>query len=64
MVQLRAEKVARVADDIPRRRVPSGDPDGELLVVGWGSTYGAITARHAPRSAPRASASATCTCAT
>ena len=24
--------------------MPAGDPDGELLVVGWGSTYGAITA--------------------
>jgi 2-oxoglutarate ferredoxin oxidoreductase subunit alpha len=24
--------------------VPAGDPDGELLIVGWGSTYGAITA--------------------
>jgi 2-oxoglutarate ferredoxin oxidoreductase subunit alpha len=24
--------------------VPAGDPDGELLIVGWGSTYGSITA--------------------
>jgi 2-oxoglutarate ferredoxin oxidoreductase subunit alpha len=42
MVHLRAEKVARVADDIPKTMVV-GDPDG-LLVVGWGSTYGSITA--------------------
>jgi 2-oxoglutarate ferredoxin oxidoreductase subunit alpha len=41
MVHLRAEKVARVADDIPTAQV-DGD-DGGLLVVGWGSTYGAIT---------------------
>jgi len=43
MIHLRAEKVARVADDIPDA-VVHGDPKGgELLVVGWGSTAGAIT---------------------
>ncbi len=42
MVHLRAEKVARVAKDIPPA-VPDGDRDAELLVVGWGSTFGAIT---------------------
>jgi 2-oxoglutarate ferredoxin oxidoreductase subunit alpha len=42
MVRLRAEKVARVADDIPPCE-PMGDANGDLLVVGWGSTYGAIT---------------------
>jgi 2-oxoglutarate ferredoxin oxidoreductase subunit alpha len=41
MVHMRAEKVARVANDIPKAEV-DGDPDG-LLVLGWGSTYGAIT---------------------
>jgi len=41
MVHLRAEKVERVALDIPKAQV-DGDPDG-LLVLGWGSTYGAIT---------------------
>jgi 2-oxoglutarate/2-oxoacid ferredoxin oxidoreductase subunit alpha len=41
MVELRAEKVARVALDLPPLEV-DGDPDGELLVVGWGSTRGAI----------------------
>ena len=47
MVHLRADKVARVARDIPKAQV-DGDPDG-LLVLGWGSTYGAITSavRHA-----------------
>ena len=43
MVQLRAAKVEAVAQDIPDV-VPAGDPDGDLLVVAWGSTHGAITA--------------------
>ena len=42
MVHLRAEKVARMAREIPATSVLGG-PDGDLLVVGWGSTYGAIT---------------------
>ena len=43
MVHLRAEKVAGIAADIPAVEVD--DPDGaELLVLGWGSTYGAATA--------------------
>ncbi len=42
MIQLRAEKVARVADDIPLAEV-TGDDAGGLLVLGWGSTFGAIT---------------------
>ncbi|MEX2116220.1 MAG: 2-oxoglutarate ferredoxin oxidoreductase subunit alpha, partial [Bacteroidota bacterium] len=41
MVKLRAEKVERIANDIPPA-VVDGEPEGELLVVGWGSTYGAI----------------------
>ena len=24
--------------------LPAGDPDGDLLIVAWGSTYGAVTA--------------------
>ena len=42
MVRLRAEKVERIAQDIPDV-VPAGDPEGDLLIVGWGSTYGPIT---------------------
>ena len=42
MVVTRAEKVARIADDIPELEV-FGESQGRLLVVGWGSTYGAIT---------------------
>jgi 2-oxoglutarate ferredoxin oxidoreductase subunit alpha len=43
MVRLRAAKVAGIAADIPELEVD--DPDGAgLLVLGWGSTYGAIQA--------------------
>jgi 2-oxoglutarate ferredoxin oxidoreductase subunit alpha len=43
MVRLRAAKVEAVAQDIPPV-VPIGDEEGDLLVVAWGSTHGAITA--------------------
>ncbi len=39
MVNLRAEKVARVAEGIPDI-VPQGADSGDLLVVGWGGSYG------------------------
>jgi 2-oxoglutarate ferredoxin oxidoreductase subunit alpha len=42
MVRLRAEKVERIANDIPELQIESGEPEGELLVLGWGSTHGAI----------------------
>ncbi len=42
MVRLRAEKVARIADDIPDLEVVRRPGGGELLVLGWGSTRGAI----------------------
>jgi 2-oxoglutarate ferredoxin oxidoreductase subunit alpha len=43
MVRIRAAKVEAVVQEIPDV-VPAGDPEGDLLLVGWGSTYGAITA--------------------
>ena len=43
MVRLRAAKVQAVLADVPDA-VAAGDPEGELLIVGWGSTCGAITA--------------------
>jgi 2-oxoglutarate ferredoxin oxidoreductase subunit alpha len=43
MVRLRAAKVEGITQDIPDA-IPVGDPEGDLLLVGWGSTYGAITA--------------------
>jgi 2-oxoglutarate ferredoxin oxidoreductase subunit alpha len=42
MVQLRAAKVAGIADDIPELVVEGDVDDAELLVVAWGSTWGAI----------------------
>ena len=41
MVEIRAEKVARIADDIPPTEV-FGAQEGEILLLGWGGTYGAI----------------------
>src|SRR6187551_3321307 len=44
MVRLRAQKVAGIAADIPELELDDPDGDAELLVVGWGSTYGPIAA--------------------
>jgi 2-oxoglutarate ferredoxin oxidoreductase subunit alpha len=41
MQTLRAAKVAGIADDIPPLEV-FGPDQGDLLILGWGSTYGAI----------------------
>jgi len=43
MVRIRAAKVEAIVQDIPDI-IPAGDPDGDLLIVAWGSTHGAITA--------------------
>jgi 2-oxoglutarate ferredoxin oxidoreductase subunit alpha len=43
MVRTRAEKVRRVAQEIPPTGI-NGPRSGDALVVGWGGTYGAITA--------------------
>ena len=42
MVRIRAAKVEAIVQDIPNV-LPNGDPEGDLLIVSWGSTYGAIT---------------------
>jgi 2-oxoglutarate ferredoxin oxidoreductase subunit alpha len=44
MVRLRARKVAGIAADIPELAVDDPGGDAELLVIGWGSTYGPIAA--------------------
>ena len=44
MVRLRAAKVAGIARDVPAVEVDDETGDAELLVLGWGSTYGAIVA--------------------
>jgi 2-oxoglutarate ferredoxin oxidoreductase subunit alpha len=41
MIKTRAEKVARIADFIPELEV-NGPEQGDLLVMGWGGTCGAI----------------------
>ena len=42
MTNLRAAKVAAVADYIGEQEVEHGPDSGDLVVVGWGSTYGPI----------------------
>jgi len=42
MVKTREEKVARIADYIPLQTLDAGPETGDVLVLGWGSTYGAI----------------------
>jgi 2-oxoglutarate ferredoxin oxidoreductase subunit alpha len=41
MVRIRAEKIQRLQSVIPEQQV-DGPSDGDLLVVGWGGTYGAL----------------------
>lgn len=43
MVKIRAEKVKRIQAEIPPLEI-YGDPDADLLIIGWGSTRGAIEA--------------------
>jgi 2-oxoglutarate ferredoxin oxidoreductase subunit alpha len=40
MVRLRQEKIERIANDIPDAIV-EGEQQGDLLLISWGSTYGA-----------------------
>ena len=42
MTNVRAEKVAIIAQDVPEQEV-SGSPTGDVLVISWGGTYGACT---------------------
>jgi 2-oxoglutarate ferredoxin oxidoreductase subunit alpha len=42
MVKTRAEKVAGINKTYPALRLDQGVPSGDVLVLGWGSTYGAI----------------------
>lgn len=42
MVRLRAEKVRKVVEDVPPLDLSNGVESGDLLLLGWGSTYGAI----------------------
>ncbi|MEI6846726.1 MAG: 2-oxoacid:acceptor oxidoreductase subunit alpha [Chlorobiaceae bacterium] len=42
MTRIRAEKIALIADTIPLQNLDNGPEKGDLLVLGWGSSYGAI----------------------
>ncbi|MBZ4188830.1 2-oxoacid:acceptor oxidoreductase subunit alpha [Niabella beijingensis] len=42
MVKIRQEKVDKIAAFIPEQKVDTGKPEGDVLVLGWGSTYGVI----------------------
>lgn len=42
MVKLRQEKVDKVAFNIPDQTLDNGSESGDILVLGWGSTYGVI----------------------
>ena len=42
MVRLREERILKIADKLPPLEV-MGDDDADILIVGWGSTWGAIT---------------------
>lgn len=39
MIKTRAQKIANIANEIPELTV-NGPPEGDLLVIGWGGTYG------------------------
>ncbi|NLR61930.1 2-oxoacid:acceptor oxidoreductase subunit alpha [Chitinophaga polysaccharea] len=42
MVKIRQEKVDKIAEHIPLQKIELGPQKGKVLVLGWGSTYGAI----------------------
>ncbi|MCH7789997.1 MAG: 2-oxoacid:acceptor oxidoreductase subunit alpha, partial [Acidobacteria bacterium] len=42
MIILRERRIARIAEDLPLLEV-EGDPDADVLILGWGSTWGAIS---------------------
>jgi 2-oxoglutarate/2-oxoacid ferredoxin oxidoreductase subunit alpha len=44
MVKMRQAKVDKIADYVPLQTIDNGPEKGKLLIIGWGSTYGSITA--------------------
>ena len=42
MVKIREEKIEKIAEDIPEAQINRGEKTDDILVIGWGSTYGAI----------------------
>lgn len=44
MVNTRAQKIANIALNIPQQEIELGQAKGKVLILGWGSTFGAIKA--------------------
>jgi 2-oxoglutarate ferredoxin oxidoreductase subunit alpha len=44
MTHIRQAKLEKISGDVPPIEIDDPDGDAELLVLGWGSSYGAITA--------------------
>jgi len=42
MTHVRAQKIAQISGDVPRLHV-DGPPEGEMLLLGWGTSFGAIS---------------------
>ena len=42
MIHIRAQKIQKIADFLPEQTLDNGNQKGDVLVLGWGSTYGAI----------------------
>jgi 2-oxoglutarate ferredoxin oxidoreductase subunit alpha len=42
MVRLRAKKIDKIADYIPKQEIDNGSDSGKVLILSWGSTYGAV----------------------
>jgi len=61
MVRIRAAKVEAIRQDIPDV-TPTGDPEGDLLLVSWGSTFGSVT-QAVKEQREKGRKIGTCTCA-
>ena len=44
MVDTRAKKIANISNNIPLQDIELGEEKGKVLILGWGSTFGAIKA--------------------
>jgi len=63
MTELRAAKIAGIADELPPLEVDA-DPEAKLLVLGWGSRPGRDPRRRAARAGRTATRSRQRSCAT
>ncbi len=42
MTKLRAERIEKIAEYLPKLEIDNGPEKGDVLILGWGSTYGSI----------------------